>query len=441
MGPGLRLGRGSPAICAVLALVALSLPPAAFGLTGSQSFTAAGEHAFVVPAGVTSVRALLVGGNGAAGPGGAPGGTPATATATLSVTPGEALDAEVAGDGQLATAGVDGGFGGSGGGGFGGEVITILGGVPDAGGGGGASDVRTCSIAASGCDSPASRLVVAGGGGGGGGPGGDGTIPIPAGPGGPADISGFAGGGDGTPSDITGSGGGRGTAASGGAAGDGANAGTLGTGGDGAPGIFTGTAGGGGGGGIFGAGSSPVPVSATFSGLSPATTFTVTLLAASPAGQASGSPVTFATPGHGSGSPPPSGNHPVAPAISHLHVAPTVHRTVAKHKRPPVTISLRLSARASLTFTFAHVLQGRRSHHGCVLTHTPPPRASRCVLRYVAVPGRLTVAGVSGADQVRYSGTLDGGKRLAPGAYRLTVVAVGSAGTSAPQQATFTLVK
>ena len=112
--------------------------------TATQPFTTAGEHAFTVPAGVTSVQVLAVGGHGGTGNGGAAGGLGATATATLAVTPGETLYAEVAGDGEPVTETAF-GFGGYGGGGGGGVVFTLFGGVPTAGGGGGASDVRTCS--------------------------------------------------------------------------------------------------------------------------------------------------------------------------------------------------------------------------------------------------------------------------------------------------------
>jgi hypothetical protein len=150
------------------------LAPAAAGAaeTRSASFTDAGEHPFVVPAGVTSVQVTLVGGSGGEGVGFAPGGTGDTVTATLAVTPGEMLYAEVAGDGNTAETPTLGGFGGVGGGGEGGGDggLGIRG-----GGGGGASDLRTCPETApatcGGQPTLASRLIVAGGGGGGSGSG------------------------------------------------------------------------------------------------------------------------------------------------------------------------------------------------------------------------------------------------------------------------------
>ncbi len=102
------------------------------------------EQTFVVPAGVTSMRAYAVGGRGEGGSRGA------EVEGELSVTPGETLYVEVAGNGHL-------GGGGFNGGGEGG---------PEAQGGGGASDVRLAPRSAG--LSPDTRLIVAGGGAGGG---------------------------------------------------------------------------------------------------------------------------------------------------------------------------------------------------------------------------------------------------------------------------------
>ncbi len=230
--------------------------------TASRSFTTAGEHAFLVPAGVTSLQVTLVGGNGGAGKGGATGGAGATDTATLAVSPGETLYAEVAGDGQAAITTEN--AGGYGGGGSGGE--RPFGGT-GGGGGGGASDLRTCPASASpsaceGRTTFASRLIVAAGGGGG---GGNGLAPssTAGGNGGAADQAGSKGQTDGH-ADIGGSAGQRATASAGGEAGGPsaecnhetgvgcASNGQLGGGGRGG-GAFDG-GGGGGGGGIFGGG-------------------------------------------------------------------------------------------------------------------------------------------------------------------------------------------
>ena len=225
--------------------------------TGSATFTETGEHAFVVPPAVTSLRVELVGGNGEQGNQGAPGGVGATVLATIAVSPGETLYAEVAGNGATIVPGAA-SLGGYGGGGSGGLRAFLFASGPGGGGGGGASDVRTCSPAGCGqAASLASRLLVAGGGGGGGGLGDPESVN--AGNGGNAGYSGFAGQRSGS-SYEGGSGGGAGTPSSGGGAGapsegcpsECASGGSLGSGGAGGSAFRGG--GGGGGGGLYGGG-------------------------------------------------------------------------------------------------------------------------------------------------------------------------------------------
>lgn len=239
----------------------------------SRSFTTAGEQQFVVPPGVSSLQAILIGGNGAPSNGGFPGGAGATVTATLSVTPGETLYAEVAGDGIALPSGFGspGGYGGGGAGGDRRSFGTFIGG----GGGGGASDLRTCSVSScTAADSLASRLVVAGGGGGGGDKGYSKVGTPSGGAGGGAEISGTGGaaGSTGSASLTGGTGGRRGTASAGGnlgepseeciaSTGEGcATTGHLGEGGVGGAGlggegsVGDGGGGGGGGGGLYGGG-------------------------------------------------------------------------------------------------------------------------------------------------------------------------------------------
>jgi hypothetical protein len=265
IGDGLRI-----AVAGVCATIALGQPSiAAASETVAQDFTVAGEHEFVVPPGVTSLQLTLIGGDGATGTDGAPGGVGATVRATLSVTPGELLFAEVAGNGTTPTLPEELSHGGYGGGGSGG-YRSAFGESAGGGGGGGASDVRTCSIEA--CTSaalPDTRLVVAAGGGGGGGLGrSNGSTPS-AGAGGAAENSGFAGAPD-SKGDPGGSGGKHATATAGGAAGEPSQeceaamrngcsaAGTLSSGGEGGASLGSetigGGGGGGGGGGLFGGG-------------------------------------------------------------------------------------------------------------------------------------------------------------------------------------------
>ncbi|HEY7135458.1 MAG TPA: glycine-rich protein [Acidimicrobiia bacterium] len=245
------------AACAALSVAGLVARTSSAHAAASPitvSYTTVGEHTFVVPAGVTVLHVVAVGGRGFS-----PSAYGAQVTADLSVTPGQTLSTEVGGAGQGPTAGAVsqgfqqwvGGAGGANGGGAGGSAFGNVGDlIPTAGGGGGgATDIRTCATAATTCDSLASRLLVAGGGGGTGG--------------------GLAGGNGGTPdgedgqNDGTADPGHGGTQTAGGAPGlvtqpgntdfgVGGSPGTFGYGGDGASGFPAG--GGGGGGGWYGGG-------------------------------------------------------------------------------------------------------------------------------------------------------------------------------------------
>lgn len=198
----------------------------------TQTFTyTGGEQSFVVPAGVTQLQVLLVGGSG--GEGGVAGGVAAKVTAALEVTPGQTLYVEVGGIGKDSGEGGGGGFNGGATGGGG------------AGGGGGASDIRLLPLASG--LSPDTRLVVAAGGGGGGG-----TANEAGGAGGAAGNAGEADQGG------TNLGGGAGTESSGGVGGTGCGgtgtAGQRGVGGAGDDGEVGVNGGGGGGGGLYGGG-------------------------------------------------------------------------------------------------------------------------------------------------------------------------------------------
>jgi hypothetical protein len=143
------------ALASVLFVLAAFTGTSARAATATFSFTG-DEQRFTVPAGVTSLHVVAVGGSGGSGLM-HPGGSGATAAADVPVVAGQLLFIEVGGNGGSASAGTTslGGFNGGGNGGpFGGSGE----------GGGGASDVRILSSPAAG--SPASRLIVAGGGGG-----------------------------------------------------------------------------------------------------------------------------------------------------------------------------------------------------------------------------------------------------------------------------------
>jgi hypothetical protein len=217
-----------------LSLLALSAG-ASSATAATQTFKYTGsEQTFTVPAGVSTVHVLAIGGYG--GKSGAQGGTPAEVQGDLTVKPGQVLYVEVGGEGV-------GGGGQANPGGF-------NGGGEGAGGGGGASDVRT-NPRSEGL-SPDTRLIVAAGGGGAGSFGAAG-----AGAGGNAEEA-----GESIPSNE---GGGAGTSSGGGFGGSGGCVagltGELGLGGAGGNCPESSFGGGGGGGGYYGGGGGGAGVS------------------------------------------------------------------------------------------------------------------------------------------------------------------------------------
>jgi hypothetical protein len=209
----------------------------------------------------------------------------------------------------------------------------------------------------------------------------------------------------------------------------------------------------------LGAGVTPLPVSAIAAGLTPSTTYTVTLMATSVQGTGSGSPVTFVTStaasGSGPGTGPPAGTGASGGALSvtNLKLSPTrFHRgtrpaTIAKQPKKKAkalptstTISFVLSsaATAKLSFELAQpgVLVGRK----CGAVSKAHRRGKRCT-RYTAVHGGVSRAGHAGTDKITFAGVLDGGARLAPSTYRLSLGATGPGGsTTAAQHPVFTLL-
>jgi hypothetical protein len=211
---------------AALALAAVSGVGTAHAAT--QTFSSIGaEQMLTVPAGVSSVHILAIGGGGGSS-GLVPGGAAAQVSADLPVIPGQLLFVEVAGNGQSAENGGANGFNGGGTGGLGGA------------GGGGASDVRTAPGSTG--LSPDSRLIVAAGGGG------------------AAGGAGGVAGGDGSTGAAPNEQGSAGTSSAGGAGGLGSvpsgngASGELGRGGNGGNGLTPQGGGGGGGGGYYGGG-------------------------------------------------------------------------------------------------------------------------------------------------------------------------------------------
>jgi uncharacterized repeat protein (TIGR01451 family) len=113
------------------------------------------------------------------------------------------------------------------------------------------------------------------------------------------------------------------------------------------------------------------------------------------------------------GGSPPSDKTP--PVLRALHLSASRFRalpfggSIAKAVPTATTVSYRLSEAATVTFTIEHV--GRV--HG--------------KLKYAKLRGSFRQRGAGGANHMRFSGRLSG-KRLVPGAYRLTAVPRDAAG-------------
>jgi hypothetical protein len=195
----------------------------------------------------------------------------------------------------------------------------------------------------------------------------------------------------------------------------------------------------------LGAGEAPVAVSAALAGLSPATAYTVTLVAASAQGASSGAAVAFTTPAAGSGAATAGAG---APAVSALKLSPTRFRrgrapaTISRRSALPsaTTISFTLSAAATVTLTFERPAAGTVVGHRCLARSGKHANGKRCT-RFTRVPGAVSRAGHTGTVKVRFDGVLDHGARLSPGSYRLSLSAADAGGrTTAATHPAFTIV-
>jgi hypothetical protein len=408
----------------------LALVPATSASASTASFAyTGGEQTFKVPAGVSSVHVVAVGGTGAYIAGGQGG----LVGADVSVTAGATLYVEVGGNGSMSGPGFNGG-------GPGGSSLN---------GGAGASDVRGVSMFAAG--SLQSRLIVAGGGGGG---GGGGTAANGAGGGaGQAGASAASSG-------NTATGGGAGTATSGGAGGapsNGATAGALGVGGTGGDKSFVGSStdaqsgsGGGGGGGYYGGGGGgafAVSGSGGGGGGGGGSSFAVSggsfaLTSAPPSVT-----ITYTVGASGNG-----GSSPSAAAVSGLTFSNATF--AAQGSGPPATnarkkaargtkVSFRLNEAAKVRFTVTQRVKGRKVKRGkktvCVKPTHKNRKRKRCT-RVVTLKGSFTRIGAAGKNSFHFTGRLNG-RKLKPGRYRLVATPTVGGTKGKPTSSAFRIVR
>jgi hypothetical protein len=213
--------------------------------------------------------------------------------------------------------------------------------------------------------------------------------------------------------------------------------------------------------------STPVAVSAALTGLSPATAYSATLIAANTQGSSSGSPVGFTTAaasnvntsastatastttntGVSAGTSASAGT---ALSVTDLKLTPARFRrgkraaTIAGHKTKAIpsatTISFLLSQAAAVSLRFERAGTGVRVGHACKAISVRPRPGKRCT-RYATLSHGVSLAAGEGADRIAFDGLLDGASRLAPGGYRLTLRATNADGsTTASQHPPFTVL-
>jgi hypothetical protein len=415
--------------------LALALIPAASATAATSSFTYTGaEQTFTVPAGVSSVRVVAVGGRG----GRSDGGFGARVSGDLAVSPGQVLFVEVGANAPTPAPGQSPPFNGGGAGGH------------TAGAGGGASDLRTASRSTGG--SLSSRLIVAAGGGGGTGASGSGY----GGSGGAAGAPGADGAGI-----NKGMGGGAGTASAGGAGGGGGPfgaAGTLGGGGSGGTGSAIVTGGGGGGGGYYGGGGGGGGTSEAYGGGGGGgSSFTGTATDPSVAADTSASPsvtITYTGASTGTGGTdgtPGSTADKTKPALGSLSFSATTFKATSsgsafsgqkKRKSAPTgtKVSFNLSEPGSVKFTVDRKTKGRKVGRKCKAKTKVNAKKKSCT-RWVKVRGSFTVPGKAGKNSFKFRGRI-GGKKLKPARYRLNSQATDKArNKSAIKRKSFRIVK
>jgi hypothetical protein len=182
-----------------------------------------------------------------------------------------------------------------------------------------------------------------------------------------------------------------------------------------------------------GAGNAPATFTATLTGLNPATTYHAQITATNADGVTMSTDLTLTT--TSPGSPPSSTAAAPAQPPSLTALTQTAARwregsrlaQVSSH-RPPVgtTFGFTLDQGATVTFAFARTVTGRRFGGKCVAQNARNRHDKPCTLRRPA--GALNAEGHRGANRVRFQGRISNSRRLAPGAYAVTVIATGASG-------------
>ena len=104
------------------------------------------------------------------------------------------------------------------------------------------------------------------------------------------------------------------------------------------------------------------------------------------------------------------------------------------------TFSFSLNEGATVTFSFARLVSGRKVGGKCVAQTRRNRREPSC--KGTLTGGKLTLAGRSGTNTVAFQGRISAAKTLAPGRHKLVVTATNPAAMrSAPKSLNFTVVR
>jgi hypothetical protein len=150
---------------------------------------------------------------------------------------------------------------------------------------------------------------------------------------------------------------------------------------------------------------------------------------------------------HTSPSPPVPGETSLPPTVQNVRQSATRWREgnrlprISRAKTPTgTTFSFSLGEQATVTFSFAQSVSGRKVGGKCVAQTDKNRRKPAC--RRTATAGTLTFMGHSGTNKVAFQGRISPAKKLKPGSYTLVITATSPAGVrSAPKSLSFTIVK
>ena len=132
----------------------------------------------------------------------------------------------------------------------------------------------------------------------------------------------------------------------------------------------------------------------------------------------------------------PSSTPAAAPLVSGLRLSSARFRRGTQRARlarvkAGTTVMFGLSAAAVVRLTFERAAPGRIAGDRCVRPTRARNHGKRCT-RFKRVRGAVRLTAPAGNDRIRFDGVLDGGRRLAAGAYKLSLVALDAAGQASP---------